>query len=146
MRPSAITLPLLYGALVARIPHYPRQDVDPDNPSASDLKSRLLASKLLRVPLRILSKRVDSSASVVHRFPKTFREVSQCSGRQNGGVIAFSGGDLKFDDQRCDDTKKGQLETAAWDALTLATFAGTSAPSRTFRDIVSWKTYIGQLC
>jgi hypothetical protein len=65
---------------------------------------------------------------------------------QNGGVIAFSGGDLKFDDQSCDDTKKGQLETAAWDALTLATFAGTSAPPRTSRDIASWKTYIGQLC
>jgi hypothetical protein len=57
---------------------------------------------------------------------------------------AFSGGELKLDkDHKCSDTQIGHLQTAAWDALTLGTYASSEPNPQSAKDVALWKTYIG---
>lgn len=61
--------------------------------------------------------------------------------KQQDGVVAFSGGSLKFDDESCNQDQVDAIETAVWDTTTMAKFANhqpTSGP-----DIAAWKTWIG---
>ncbi|KAK0703399.1 hypothetical protein B0T26DRAFT_496936 [Lasiosphaeria miniovina] len=60
---------------------------------------------------------------------------------QQDGVVAFSAGHLKFDDNSCSDEQKDFIETAAWDALTLSIFA--AVPPTSGKEIAVWKTWIG---
>lgn len=63
---------------------------------------------------------------------------------QSGGAVAFSGGELKWDDNhQGNDQMKGMIQTAAWDAHTLATFSNTMPGWHNARDIALWKTWMG---
>ncbi|KAH5711875.1 hypothetical protein HBI64_042700 [Parastagonospora nodorum] len=58
-------------------------------------------------------------------------------------VIAFSGGELKLDNNhKCSDTQFGQFQTAAWDALQLGSYMGAPDP-KNYKDAVTWRTWMG---
>jgi hypothetical protein len=60
------------------------------------------------------------------------------------GLHAFSGGELKLDNNHgCSDRQIGQLETAAWDALSLARYTDTEPDSKNPRHVTSWNAWIG---
>lgn len=144
MRPSTYILVFWYSYLVAGTPHSLRQDIDPDNPSASDPKT---PPSSLKAPLRPFDNPFAKGLTAVPESCTDFQNPSdeclQALVSQDGNVIAFSGGELKFDDKSCNIDQERKLETAAWDAMTLANFAGFSAPPKSSRDIIAWKTYIG---
>jgi hypothetical protein len=57
---------------------------------------------------------------------------------------AFSGGELKMDkNHQCSNTQIGQLQTAAWDALTLGAYTSSEPNPQSAKDVALWKTYIG---
>jgi hypothetical protein len=60
---------------------------------------------------------------------------------QEGGVEAFGGGKLKWDPRSCTNEQRGAIETAAYDAATLAKY-GAKAPTGG-KGVLLWKTYIG---
>lgn len=127
-------------------PNIPRDDgFNIDDPTASDPRSP--PASFPPLPLRT---GINPFAGKFVAIPEScagsnmMRPSDQCLAdlnKQPDGVVAFSGGSLKFDDKSCTQDQVNKMETAVWDATTLAKFAShipTSAP-----DIAAWKTWIG---
>ncbi|KAF2850713.1 hypothetical protein T440DRAFT_396568 [Plenodomus tracheiphilus IPT5] len=113
---SLISLSLLVSGSVI-----PRDTVDPENPEASDPKTP--PSKLNRLP-RPENPFKDGFKNAPSSCTDWLKPSTQCIEdlqAQPGGVNAFSGGELKWDnDHRCDEKQQGMFQTAAWDAHSLA--------------------------
>ncbi|KAF3810368.1 hypothetical protein GCG54_00000413 [Colletotrichum gloeosporioides] len=135
-------LACLVGLSLA-VPHMPR-DVDPENPSASDpktppssLKDPPRPQSVGQNPFAGKSVTVPGSCGNLWNPSETcLRDLEA----QNENVGTYAG-DLKFEDNSCDDGQKLALEIAAWDALTLANFGGKNPQSA--KEIATWRAYIG---
>ncbi|EQB57145.1 hypothetical protein CGLO_02782 [Colletotrichum gloeosporioides Cg-14] len=79
------------------------------------------------------------ASACVNPWEKPSKECADAAIAQSG-VVAFGGGTIKYEDGSCN-PYKNIIETAAWDAFTLARF--TKAVPTTGRQIATWRTYIG---
>jgi hypothetical protein len=122
----------------------PRDTVDPDNPEASDPKQ---PPKKLTIPSRPenpfkagFKTAPDSCDDLRKPSQQCIRDLQA----QPGGVVAFSGGELKWDkDHNCNEQQMGKYQTAAWDAHALAAFADLEPDEHNASDIALWKTWMG---
>ena len=143
---SSIILGLLAGTSVA-IPHnQPRQDVNPDDPSASDPQTPPTDIKDPPRPQSISDNPfVSGFDTVPDSCTNLWDPTEQCLKdleTQNNNDVGTYSGDLKFEKGHgCTDEEKLKLEIAAWDALTLANFGGKDPVSA--KEIATWRAYIG---
>lgn len=139
---SLSLLAWLAGTSLA-VPHRPR-DVDPESPSTSDPKTPPSSLKDPPRPQSIAQNPfVGKSVTVPGSCGNLWNPSETCLREleaQNNDVGAYAG-DLKFEDNSCDDGQKLALEIAAWDALTLANFGGKNPQSA--KEIATWRAYIG---
>jgi hypothetical protein len=119
------------------------RDIDTDNPSDSDPENP--PSTLNRPVVNLDNPFAGKSITVPDSCNDLQRPSDQCLRDIKAGkdeANAQSGGGLTFEkDSQCSDDQKGILETAAYEALTLATFAAHNPSSA--REIATWKAYIG---
>ncbi|KAI8933116.1 hypothetical protein NX059_009759 [Plenodomus lindquistii] len=122
----------------------PRDDVDPENPEASDPKT---PPSVLNRPARPDNPFKDGFKTAPASCTDFEKPSEQCIAElqaQPGGANAFSGGELKWDsDHQCSDFQKGKYQTAAWDAHTLAVFSDREPDAHNPKDIALWKTWMG---
>jgi hypothetical protein len=120
-----------------------RRDINTDDPSASDPESP--PSTLNRPVVNLDNPFAGNSLTVPDSCNDLQRPSDQCLRDLKAGkdeANAQSGGGLTFEkDSQCSDDQKSILETAAYEAMTLATFGGHNPSSA--RDIATWKAYIG---
>ncbi|OAL45486.1 hypothetical protein IQ07DRAFT_648187 [Pyrenochaeta sp. DS3sAY3a] len=122
----------------------PRDDVNPDDPRASNPKT---PPKTLNRPPRPANPFRDGLKTVPSSCTDMMKPSEQCIKdlqAQPGAVNAFSGGELKWDnDNGCSDEQKGKYQTAAWDAHALAAFSDLEPNPHNSRDIALWKAWMG---
>ncbi|KAF4304349.1 hypothetical protein GTA08_BOTSDO08340 [Botryosphaeria dothidea] len=145
MRIQSLALLSIGAGLVVGVPHVrrdPADDVDPEDPSKSNPKTAPTS-------FPSLPKADNPFPNGIKKVPDectNFQKVSEdCHNALDGvsteSVSAYGGG-LLFQDGSCNDDQKAALETAAWDALTLAQYTGDRKPTNA-RQIAAWKTYVG---
>ncbi|KAF2872928.1 hypothetical protein BDV95DRAFT_568343 [Massariosphaeria phaeospora] len=144
MHSSAIIQLLLSFALVAPAVVITRAEVDPDNPQAADPKQPPKTLTAPSGPSNPFQSGFQTAPASCTDFQKPSESCLKDLQAQTGGVVAFSGGQIKWDDDnQCDDTKKGVYQTAMYDAHILATYASTLPDGHNAKDIALWKTWIG---
>ncbi|KAF3811108.1 hypothetical protein GCG54_00010444 [Colletotrichum gloeosporioides] len=143
MLPFLLFLAVHAASLGAAAPNLPRDiPIAISDPAASDPANPPSSFKALWRPdgQNPFSGNIPLLASACRNpWEKPSRECADAAIAQSG-LVAFGGGTIKYEDGSCN-PYKNIIETAAWDAVTLARFA--KAVPTTGRQIPTWRTYIG---
>jgi hypothetical protein len=134
---------VLYGSLVSGATLQRRQAVDVNNPEGSDPQISPASLPKPARPPNPFAKGFTPTPPECTNFLKPSEECINALKRQEGGVVAFPGGNLKWTDKDCTPEQRAKLETAAWDALTLGNFGAYASPPKSAKDIAAFETYMG---
>jgi hypothetical protein len=122
----------------------PRDTIDPDNPQASNPTTPPKSLNRPPRPDNPFAAGFTTAPSSCTDFLKPSEQCIRDLQAQPGGVTTFSGGEIKWDsDHQCDNKQQAILQTAAWDAIILASFADQEPDPHNVHDITLWKTWMG---
>jgi hypothetical protein len=118
-----------------------RQAIDPDFPDIQDPTSIPTTFQPRPQPENIFRDGFQTTPENCTNMLKPSDQCIRALLAQPAGVVAFSGGELKWDnDNQCDDRKKGAYMTAAYDAYSLAHI--TDDLPQSVNHTALWQLYI----